>query len=828
MPGLALLQDCISGRAPGNTWQLHESPPNAWADANACDSATQIPGNKWIPAQIPGTVAQALERAGCYSVQSPRPLHDSDFWYRGTLFGNGEYVLEFEGLATLVEIYQDGQRLATSTSMFVPLRLNIKLRGSSVFHLAFRSLHTHLDSIKPPRARWRVAMIPRQALRGVRTTLLGHMPSWCPEIHTVGPWQAMRLIPMGAIEDIRLHASLDGDTGILNVAIRCRADLSGAQLSCSDVSARLTASEDHWYRATLRIDQISPWWPNGMGEQALHAVTLQIQTGMLNLGQVGFRRIELDKGIDGQGFALKVNGRPFFARGVVHTPVDPLHPGGEEGIPERLRLLADMGANMIRIAGPFCYESTEFFRQCDALGLLVWQDLMLANFDYPLTDPAFAKQIENEIEALLHRLSGSPSLALICGGSEVLQQAAMLGLPAERQPLGFYCKQLQEICQRLAPELIVVPNSPSGGSLPFNLREGVSHYYGVGAYERPLEDARRAAPRFVSECLAFANVPEPLSLEAMDVPAVHHPDWKVGVPRDRGASWDFEDTRDHYLERIFGLDPAKLRRADPARYLDASRALAAHIMSVTLAEWRRPASPTRGAFVFTAGDLRPGAGWGLIDFSGEPKAPYYGFRQACQPLALLVSDEGCNGLDIHLINDTPNHYHLHLEVCALRDGKTPVAHGEIEIEIPAGSGTTLEATRVLGNFFDLTYAFRFGPAGHDTVVVTARQVDAASTPVFLQACHFPLGPYAPQEEIALQATALCEDGLWWLELSTASVARFVHIDDRNFRPQENYFHLVPGCTRRIRLLPRTPEASSPEGSVGALNARQRVGYRGNN
>jgi beta-mannosidase len=804
----------------GLVWQLCEAAPGAWAVASEVDAAAQ-----WVDALVPGTVAQALARAGRFDAAHPRELHGSDFWYRCRLTGQGECLLQFEGLATVAEVHFDGQLLARSGSMFIPLEVPLTLAGEHTLHLVFRSLDAHLASLKLPRARWRVAMVPQQALRGVRTTLLGHIPSWCPAIHAIGPWKPVHVFRAQDVSDVALTASLCGDSGArLHVVLRCASSLAGIRVRCGEYEGVLAASGDGQWQADIELEQVERWWPRGYGLQRLYKVTLDAPEGPVDLGHAGFRRIEVDRDADGRGFALVVNGQRVFARGAVYTPPDLLHPGGEMGVRERLQLLADMGANLVRLAGPFTYESRSFFSACDELGLLVWQDLMLANFDYPLGDAAFVQGLEREVQALLQPLGANPSLAVLCGGSEVHQQAAMLGLPAERQRLDFFSQRLPELCEALLPDLVVVPNSPYGGDLAFSVREGVSHYYGVGAYERPLDDARRATPRFVAEGLALSNVPEPCAVDALGVPAVHHPAWKRGVSRDRNASWDFEDTRDHYLQRVFGLDPLHLRRTDGSRYLQASRALSAHVMAVTLSDWRRPGSPTAGAVVFTAGDLQPGAGWGLIDVDGEPKAAFHGLRQVCQSLALLLTDEGCDGLDIHVVNDTPGARRVEIKVQALRQGSTVVAEGALSVDVAARSGLTVPATRVLGAFFDLTYAFQFGAPGHDSVVVTGRVLDEPGE--FLQSVHFPLGPYAMPVPLRLQATVVREGDVWWLELISQVLARFVHIDDRVFRPQENYFHLPPGSPRRILLRPRRADGGVPAGEVTALNAAETVAYRG--
>ena len=146
---------------------------------------------------------------------------------------------------------------------------------------------------------------------------------------------------------------------------------------------------------------------------------------------------------------------------------------------------------LTRVGGTMVYESDDFYRACDELGLLVWQDFMFARMDYP-QDQAFVSSVTTEATQQVHRLSRHPSVALYCGNSEVEQQAAMVGVPRDAWRSRLFSEVLPEICARWHPAAPYVPSTPSGGAMPFHADSGITHYYGVGAYLRPVADARRA------------------------------------------------------------------------------------------------------------------------------------------------------------------------------------------------------------------------------------------------------------------------------------------------------------------------------------------------
>ncbi|CAB3781184.1 glycosyl hydrolase 2 galactose-binding domain-containing protein [Paraburkholderia caffeinilytica] len=820
-------------------WQCVSTP------AGACASPADLPAQGWLAAQVPGTVAGARRAAGLLDIANPPPLAFDDHWYRLTLNGTGKRRLRLHGLATLAEVWLDGIKRIESDSMFVAHDLDVDLHGSATLALCFRSLTPALAA-KRSRARWRPRLVTPPTLRNVRTTLLGHMPGWCPSVQAVGPWRPIEMLSDAphAFDTIDLTSRLEDDDGIVSLTLHFvhphDVDTCPASLKCGDCVSSLQWKDAYTLNGSVRVPHAERWWPHTHGAPTLYPLTLQLDDESAishSLGSVGFRSIEVERGANGMGFALRVNGTPVFCRGACWTSADLVTLTGTEAqLRQTFSLARDAGMNMLRVGGTMVYESNAFYALADEYGLLVWQDFALANFDYP-TDADFSASIEREATQFLARTRRFASLAVLCGGSEADQQAAMFGLPASMRAQPLFTEQLRAIAARERPDAAYVSNSPSGGAWPFSTNEGVTHYYGVGAYQRPLDDVRRAEVRFAAECLAFANVPDDATLrDALGTLHQHDPRWKAAVPRDPGAGWDFDDVRDHYLQTLYGIEPARLRYEDPERYLELSRAVVADLMGDVFAEWRRAGSTCGGALVWQLQDLRPGAGWGLIDATGRPKSALHGLARTLQPIQLVMTDEGLNGLDIHLLNEGAGPLHAQLDLVCLREGSVKVASASRAVELARHSTLCLSAAGCLGQFFDFTHAYRFGPRAHDVTIATLR--DPASGQILSEAVHLPERHAGERHDLGLTVRVERTAEGWQLIIEAKRFARFVHIADPHYRATRDWFHLPPNRPYAVPLVPveklvaHAPNAvfkadatcAAPAGEVRAINAISAIFY----
>jgi beta-mannosidase len=688
----------------------------------------------WEPAVVPGTVAAAIGPAELDEHENYDAL---DWWY-GCAFAapseaSGRRVrLRFDGLATLAEVWLNGTPVLETSNMFTAHGVDVTdhIAPENDLLIVFRSLDRALEQ-KRPRPRWKTKLVEHQQLRWLRTTLLGRIPGWTPRIRPVGPWRPVWLETVSGpdLVEVDLRTRVIGDAGSVSIDAKLAPSLPGSSVRSASIHVgsetfdlAVSPSRIH---GEVRLADPRLWWPRTHGDPALYACSLALDTPdgpvSVDLGRIGFRDVHVDT--SGGDVRMVVNGVPVFCRGACWTTNDIVSlVGPEDWLRSTLELTADANANMVRVGGTMVYESDAFYRICDELGLMVWQDLMFANMDYPVQDAAFRQSIQTEADQQLRRLQRHPCVVTVCGGSEVEQQAAMFGAPRQARSNDFFSEALPALVERTVG-VPYWPSTPTGGALPFHVSEGIAHYFGVGAYLRPLEDVRSAGVRFSPECLGFSNMPEASNLHGFGpdpVLALRHPDWKRGVPRDSGTTWDFEDVRDHYLHVLYGVDPAELREGDPARYVSLSRVVTGRVMAAVFDEWRSPQNPCAGGLVWFLKDLRPGAGWGIIDSDNLPKPVYHDLKRAWAPLRIALLDRGLDGVRIEVHNETPEPVGGVLEVVVLNAVSVVTARASREVCIPPRGVAAQSVDDVIGYFIDSTYAYRFGPPQHAAIVASLR------------------------------------------------------------------------------------------------------------
>jgi beta-mannosidase len=203
-------------------WEVAPCEPTGDEDPPDLD------GLRWLPAVVPGTVAGALAAAG-------KPIDDldgRDWWFRTTFDSeppaDGEDIfLSLGGIATLADVFLNGQRLLRSESMFRRHVVDVGtiLRGENVLLIRCRALSPELARQRRPRPRWRTRLVADNNLRWFRTMLLGRVPGFAPGPPAVGPWRPVTLERCQGVvvEGLRVRSRLEGRSGVVSISVDLRA-----------------------------------------------------------------------------------------------------------------------------------------------------------------------------------------------------------------------------------------------------------------------------------------------------------------------------------------------------------------------------------------------------------------------------------------------------------------------------------------------------------------------------------------------------------------------------------------------------------------------------
>lgn len=387
----------------------------------------------------------------------------------------------------------------------------------------------------------------------------------------------------------------------------------------------------------LAVPQVRLWWPAGYGEQPLYEIDLALfdhrddarTAGPLARwdGRVGFRSVEIDTTRDDKGrrLALVVNGRTVLVRGANWIP-DDCFPS--RVTPERyrsqLQAAKQANCNLLRVWGGGIYEDEAFYEIADELGLLVWQDFMLACAAYAEEEP-LRSELEAEAREAVGRLSAHASVAVWSGGNECLwlhdEWDWDSQLDGKTWGPGYYFEMFPSIVAELDPTRPYMPGSPwsfDDAVHPNDDNFGSKHVWDVWN-EQDYSAYRKHQPRFVAE-FGFQGPPSWPTLAR----SVTARPLSVGLP----ALGNHQKANDGMLKLERGLvahfpPPRSFEDWHWATSLNQARAI-----SLAVEYWRSLTPRCQGTIVWQLNDCWPVISWSAIDGDHRRKPMWYALRRA--------------------------------------------------------------------------------------------------------------------------------------------------------------------------------------------------------
>ena len=584
-------------------------------------------------------------------------------------------LLRCEGLDTLAAIRLNGRPVGSADNMFRTWEFDVKrfLRaGANRIEVRFASVLPRIAA----RMRKRYLHAWKRPGEIVGAAYVRKEPcnfgwDWGPTLVTCGIWRDLGIVAFDAARIADVHVRQDHQrrarVGLdVEVAVqRASQQRLSAHVTVSYRNRPVASAEAPIQGRTARVglDVRNPrlWWPNGMGEQPLYEVTVDLvdsSGGVVDTAtqRVGLRTLSLRRRKDrwGESFEFVANGVPFFAKGANWIPADAFAP---RVTPEDYRrLLGDAVAanmNMIRAWGGGIYEADAFYDACDELGLCVWQDFMFACSTYPSFDKAWMRSVAAEAADNVRRLRHHACLALWCGNNELEQGLVGDGWTAGHMSWTDYKRLfdvlLPNVVRRLDPGRDYwpcSPHSPRGDRRNFNNPAcGDAHLWTVWFSRKPFEWHNNCHHRFVSE-FGFQSFPEPKTVHSYTLPA------------DRGL---FSPVMRHHQRFTNGNGNLLHFLYDwfrPAKDFDStlwlSQILQGQCMKLAIERWRRSMPRCMGTLYWQLNDTWPVASWSSIDYRGRWKALHYFARRFFAPLLVSAAHElDSLRFDLHVTSDLP-------------------------------------------------------------------------------------------------------------------------------------------------------------------------------
>ena len=729
--------------------------------------------------------------------------------------GDDRYILRFEGIDTMADVYFNGVHIAYTDDMHITYEFDVTelLRnGENEVAVTCRNIHPYIKE----KAAELDLMKNIQALAGFGYIRKAHCMlgwDWGPFLPDMGIWRNVSLLTKNSARIVEFKVDQRHENGKVYVTPNVYTD----EECMVSVTVTTPDGESYYIPANeeSEIPEAQLWWPRGLGEQPLYTFEVSVVDGdevydSKSL-RIGLRTLKLIREKDrwGESFLHECNGVRFFAMGADYIPEDNiLSRCTEERSRKLLERCAFANFNAIRVWGGGYYPDDYFFDICDELGFVVFFDLAFA-CTYILPDKRMLDNIVVEVTQNLQRIRHHACLAIICGNNEIeacgpggsAPEVNKICIPVN---IELFEGVIADIAREVCPELPYIHTSPvSLGRFvdPQNENFGDTHYWDVWHQGKPFTEYRNHYFRYLSE-FGFQSFPCDKTINAITLPEDRNIFSRVMEMHQRNAGANAKIIS--YLSETF------LYPTDFPTLFYASQLLQAEAMKYGVEHLRRNRGRCMGTLYWQLNDIWPVASWSSIDYYGRLKALHYYAKRFYSPVLISCEEIGEKTTRPYVIME-PWHFDYETKaklsvtndsleavdgtiVATLRNSRAEVLSTEsYPVHVEPLSVTHLEEvdfgkTDVRNNYYSFELIVDGAVVSEGAVLFTAPK-------------HFDF--IDPELEVTLEGDEIV--------VKSSAYARSVEIysPDSDFILSDNFFDMNAG-EKRVKVL---------EGTPGELRAR---------
>ena len=721
-------------------------------------------------------------------------------------------LLHCDGLDTLCDIYINGVHVAHTDNMHRTYEFDVTdllKAGENTIRLVFAPPIPYItEKVKKENL-----YEPYHCSHGAGHLRKAHCMmgwDWGPRLPDAGIWKNIELLILDSARITDFHILQRHDEG--KVYITANVKTEGKADEGTEVVVTVTTPDGNSFTINeneeTEIDNPKLWWPNGFGEQFLYTLKAEVLEGERTVDsqekRIGLRTMKLIREKDqyGEGFCHEVNGVRFFAMGADYIPEDNIL---SRMTPERtyklIKQCRDSNFNAIRVWGGGIYPHDAFFDACDELGLVVFQDMMVACVTLQNSEE-MKENFRSEVVDNLTRIRHHASIALISGNNEV-EQMYENDMPLMTEAmiatyLDVYERILPEVMAEICPYIPYIPSSPTtcGHFIATGDENyGDQHYWDVWHGNKPFTEYRNKYFRYLSE-FGFQSFPCEKTVNAFTEEKDRNIFSRVMEMHQRNGTANGKILT--YLSETYKY-PSEF-----GTLLYASQLLQAEAMRYGVEHLRRHRGRCMGALYWQLNDIYPTASWSSIDYYGRFKALHYVAKRFYNPIMISCKETGERTTRTFPTMDPRVGYETKAQLCvtnetlsdvtgvvawALRDhtGKV-LQEDESRLTVPSLSSVWLEEmdfekTDVDHNY--LSYEFR---VNGETV--------SEGTVLFTVPKYFDF--VDPQLTYEINGDEIT--------VFTKSYASYVEIDspDSDIVLSDNYFDMNVGA-KTVKILEGTPK-----------------------